>query len=141
MKTSLTVLGLIALLAGCATPPRGAALVDDPGDLPSLQDKLAASLSQLKIGMPLEEFRKLFPEAYVGGQSGPTTAYEIAQSQKYVTQADIDRQNVLWGVGSPRAKSRREVLWFYFYKEQLVQWGRPQDWPKDPDLILEQRIR
>lgn len=36
---------------------------------------------------------------------------------------------------------RRETLWFYFYKDQLVQWGKPQDWPKNPDLIIEKRNR
>lgn len=141
MKTWPIIFGLLLVVAGCATPPKGARVVDDPGDLPTLQAKLADRLSQLRIGMPLEDFRKLFPEAYVGGLSGLTTAYELAQSQKYVTQADMEWQNFWWGFGSPRAKSRREVLWFYFYKEQLVQWGRPQDWPKDPDFILEARIR
>jgi len=86
--------------------------------------------------MKLSEFQKIMPEAYVGGQSEKTTAYEIAKTLKYVTQDDIDRQNILLGVGSPRARSKREVLWFYFYDEMLVKWGRPQDWPDKPELIL-----
>jgi len=141
MKTASILLVLAALATGCATAPKGASVVDDPGDLPSLQAVLADRLSQLKIGMPLENFRRLMPEAYVGGQSEATTAYEIAKSQKYVTQDDIDRQNFWWGAGSPRARSKKEVLWFYFYKDQLVKWGRPQDWPDKPDVILEKRIR
>ena len=132
---------LISLAVGCATPPKGATVVDDPGDLPPLQAVLADKLSQLNIGMSLEDFRRLMPEAYVGGQSEATTAYEVAKNQKYVTQDDVDRQNFIWGAGSPRARSRREVLWFYFYKNQLVKWGRPQDWPDKPDIILEKRIR
>ena len=127
------------LLAGCATVPHGASLVDGPAELPSIQQQNAALLSKLKIGMSLVEFQQLVPQAYVGGQNHETTAYELAQVQKYVTQADLSRQNFLWGAGSPNAKLSRQVLWFYFYKDQLVKWGRPQDWPERPDLIIEQR--
>jgi len=141
MKVSVFTVSLCLLLAGCATPPKGAIVVDDPNDVPRLQSKLAGRLSQLKTGVPLEDFRRLFPEAYVAGQSGSTTAYEIAETQRYVTQRDMDVQNSRWGVGTPRPRSRREILWFYFYKEQLVQWGRREDWPKDPDIILEKRSR
>ena len=139
LKTVLSLIVLATLVVGCATPPKGATLVDDPEDLPTLQAVLADRLSQLKIRMSLAEFRRLMPEAYVGGQSEATTAYEVVKNQKYVTQDDINRQNFWLGVGSPRARSRREVLWFYFYRDQLVKWGRPQDWPDKPDIILEKR--
>lgn len=141
MKSALILLVLAMLTAGCATAPRGATVVDDPDNLPSLQSVLADRLTQLKIGMSVEDFRRLMPEAYVGGQNDATTAYEIAKNLKYVTQDDIDRQNFWWGVGSPQARSKKEVLWFYFYKDQLVKWGRPQDWPAKPDIILEKRNR
>ncbi len=116
-------------------------LVDDPIEVPALQAVLKDRLTQLKIGMPLTEFQQLMPEAYVGGQNEATTAYEIEMTQKYVTQDDLDRQNLIWGVGSPRPRSKKDALWFYFYKDQLVKWGRPQDWPDKPDFILETRTR
>lgn len=141
MKTALIAIAFVTLAVGCATAPKGASIVDDPGELPTLQAVLADRLSQLKIGMSLEDFRRLIPEAYVGGQSEATTAYEVSKSLKFVTQDDINRQNLWWGAGSPRARSKREVLWFYFYRDQLVKWGRPQDWPDKPDIILEKRIR
>jgi hypothetical protein len=134
--------GLIFLsLGGCATLPRGAVLVDSPADLPSVQQEKAALLSQLKIGTPLAKFQQFVPEAYVAGQNDQTTAYELVHIQKYVTQGDIDRQNLKWGVGSPNARTEKQVLWFYFYRDQLVKWGRPQDWPERPDLIIERRDR
>lgn len=132
---------VMALAAGCATPPKGASVVDDPNDLPTLQAQLADRLSQLKIGMTLEEFRKILPDAYVGGQSGTTTAYELARNSKYVTKGDMFRQNLVVGWGSPKATARHEVLWFYFYQDRLVQWGKPEAWPKQPDLIIENRSR
>ena len=135
----LALVVVSVLLAGCATVPHGATLVDSPADLPSIQQEKAELLSKLKIGMPLSEFKQLVPEAYVGGQSGETTAYELKEVQKYVTQSDIDRQNFWVGAGSPNARTSRQILWFYFYKDKLVKWGRPQDWPEHPDLIIENR--
>lgn len=128
-------------LSGCATVPRGAVLVDSPDSLPSVQQEKATLLSKLKIGTPLTEFQKLVPEAYVAGQNDQVTAYELEHIQKYVTQSDIDRQNFWWGAGSPNAQTRKQVLWFYFYKDQLVKWGRPQDWPERPGVIIERRER
>ncbi len=134
--------GLVFLsLGGCATVPRGAILVDSPDALPSVQQEKATLLSKLKIGTPLAEFQKLVPEAYVAGQNDQVTAYELVHIQKYVTQSDIDRQNFWWWAGSPTAQTRQQVLWFYFYKDQLVKWGRPQDWPERPGVIIERRER
>lgn len=141
MYKLITILWILFTVAGCATAPRGASIVDDPADLPSIQAKNADELSKIKIGMALNDFQIVFPEAYVGGQNQDTTAYEIVNIQKYVTQSDIDRQNFWWGGGSPNARSSKQVLWFYFYKDQLVRWGRPQDWPDRADLIIEKRNR
>jgi len=139
--SKILVAGLLIALIGCATPPKGVRLVDSPKELPSIQSEKNKLLSQLTIGMLLSEFKKTVPGAYVAGQSRGTTAYELVYIQKYVTQSDIDRQNFVWGVGSPNAKTYRQVLWFYFYDGHLVQWGNPRDWPERPDLILEKRIR
>lgn len=125
-----------AMLAACAHAPPGAIVLDSPASLPSVQDREAERLARLRIGMLMPEFRAVFPEAYVAGQSGRTTAYEFVRIQKYVTQADIDRQNFWWGVGSPDARELRQALWFYFYDERLVKWGRPQDWPEPNELII-----
>ena len=128
-------------LGDCATVPKGAILVDSPAELPAVQQEKATLLTKLKIGTPLVEFQKLVPEAYVAGQNDQTTAYELVHLQKYVTQDDIDHQNFWWGAGSPNARTTKQILWFYFYKDQLVKWGRPQDWPERPDIIIERRER
>jgi len=137
MKNCILVLLVAAIVSGCATPPKGAELVDRPDQLTPIQQVYADRLAQVNTGMDLQEFQNIFPESYVGGQSGLTTAYELTREAQYVTQSDIDRQNFLWGAGSPRAKSERQTLWFYFYDSKLVKWGRPGDWPKEPDTIIE----
>lgn len=140
-KKILIPVAITALVAGCASAPRGAELVDHPGQLTPIQQAYADRLSRIKIGMTLDQFKDRVPEAYVGGQNEETTAYELTRSAKYVTQDDIDRQNYWWGAGSPRAKTEKQVLWFYFYKDKLVKWGRPGDWPQNPDKIIEIRER
>lgn len=122
------------VFASCASPPTGSIIVNNTSEIPSIQKKHSNTLSKVHVGMSLQEFRQLFPQAYVGGQSGNTTAYELIDTQKYVTQDDIDRQNFLWGFGSPTARTSKEILWFYFYKDKLVKWGRPQDWPGPSDM-------
>jgi hypothetical protein len=142
MKKKLLLVTAICLVAGgCATAPKGSIVVEDPSEVPSVQRKYAGRLSSLKIGMTLEDFRQILPEAYVAGQSGQMTAYELTDVTKYVTQADIDYQNFWYGFGSPRARTAKSILWFYFSDDRLVRWGRPQDWPKEPDVIVEKRIR
>lgn len=138
MKLRALVVGLAAMLVGCATVPKGAVLVKSDADVPTIQQSYAGTLSKLKIGMPLGDFQSLIPDAYVAGQSGTVTAYELDKVERYVTQSDMNRQNFWWGVGSPSAKAEKQVLWFYFYNNHLVKWGRPQDWPTPPELIIKQ---
>jgi hypothetical protein len=89
--------------------------------------------------MSLADFRAAIPDAYAAGQSGQTIAYELAHVQTFVTRNDMLRQNLIWGFGSPQARATKQLLWFYFNKDRLVQWGRPGDWPERPDLIIEMR--
>lgn len=93
--------------------------------------------------MPLEDFRLLFPEAYVYGQNERTTAYELKDSQKFRLKADQDLRPLDSALGLYRAPIRTssQLLWFYFNGEKLVKWGKPQDWPDKPDVIIEKRNR
>lgn len=144
MPRIFSIFPLIALLlfiSSCATAPKGAYVVNKPDELPSIQQKDAAVLAKLKVGMPLSEFQKLIPKAFEAGKKDETTAYELDQVQKYVTRSDINWQNFWLGFGSPRARTNKQVLWFYFYNRQLVKWGRPKDWPARPDLIIKKRTR
>lgn len=133
---SLTLVALFVSVAisGCASSG-GHKFVNDESELPSVQEKYSSQLSKLEIGISLEDFRQVFPKAYVGGQNEKTTAYELADVEKYVTQKDIDRQNLIWGFGSPKPQTAKRTLWFYFYDDKLVKWGRPQDWPENPYAI------
>lgn len=132
---------LAALMVGCATAPKGVQVVDHPDEVTTIQEFYADRLARLRIGMSIDEFHSIMPEAYVGGQNGATTAYEVKRSAKYVTQDEIKNQNIQSGFGSPSARTEVQVLWFYFYSSKLVQWGLPKDWPERPEQIIEIRDR
>ena len=119
----------LAALAACATPPPGAERVHNAAEVPSLQKREAGRLDRIKVGMSIAEFKTVFPEAYVGGQSGAVVAYELSDAKLYVTDNDMLRQNLLLGFGSPSPHGQKQVLWFYFRGDALVKWGNPQDWP------------
>jgi PBP1b-binding outer membrane lipoprotein LpoB len=34
-----------------------------------------------------------------------------------------------------------EIYYLYFFNDELIQWGRPQDWQKEADRIYEIRFR
>jgi len=110
-------------------------MTNDPSaELPAVQEEKKDLFEKVKIGMSLTEFRDIMPEAYVAGQCGRLTAYELTHAQKYVTKGDIQWQNFWWGVGSPKARTHQQKLWFYFYEDKLLQWGKPDDWPDQADI-------
>ena len=119
MKKLLFLLPLLIIYAGCATSG-GNKVVDNVGELPSIQRVYSKQLSELHIGSSFTEFERVFPQAYIAGKNGKTTGYELKYTQSYVTQADIDYQNFMWGCGSPKPHSHSQVLWFYFYNNKLI---------------------
>lgn len=141
MKMVLIAGAIATLVGGCATAPQGAEVVYQSGQLTPIQQAYSDRLSQVRSGMALEQFRAVVPEAYVAGQNEEITAYELTRLARYVTQRDIDEQNSRWLAGSPRIRTEKQILWFYFYKDRLIKWGRPQDWPQKPDKVVEIRER
>ena len=132
-------LASIATLCGCVTPRTDVTLVGSPQELPSIQEVYAQRLSQLSIGMSLGDFQKTFPEAYVAGQLGNTTAYEVSKKTKYALKRDWNPYYA--SVQDFAIQTENQVLWFYFNQGILVKWGRPQDWPERPDEIIEIRTK
>ena len=122
---------LCLILSACATAPKDARVISSLGELQTIQQERADLLAQIKIGMSVNEFRQLAPDAYLAAQNADVTAYEIATVQKYVTHNDISRQNLLWGAGHPTVRTSKQVLWFYFRGDQLRKWGEPRDWPTE----------
>lgn len=135
IKSIFVVAILISCVSGCARAPRGAVVISDRSELNTIQLAQSELLEKIKIGMSLSEFRQLVPEAYVSGQNNEITAYELAYEKKYVTRGDMERQRWIFGFGSPHARTYKQVIWFYFCQDRLVQWGKSNVWPQKPNII------
>ena len=143
MKSLMMMVLLSVIVSSCAAN-RHLPVINDPAtELPSINSVYSARLSELNIGMSLQDFRSKFSEAIVAGQSGATTAYELSHSQQYILLSDTNRRPLDYaaGIWTPNPRTNKNELWFYFFKNQLVQWGKPRDWPQNPDLIIENRSR
>lgn len=146
LKVNRTIAGLATVVAfasipvligGCASP------APHRSELQDIRQVNSERLSRVWIGMPRSEFSQIFSDAYVGGQSGETTAFELALKQQYVADEDwgdrdLDRSI---GLAPPKPRTDTQVLWFYFYGDKLVKWGRPNDWPANPDETIEVRVK
>jgi hypothetical protein len=87
-------------------------------------------VAQASIGMTKSEFLKLFPTSVPrGAKAYPKGTVEVLEVQKRIYECCLARD------------MNAAPNWFYFYNGQLVQYGAPGDWPRDPDLVIETRRR
>ena len=95
-------------------------------------------LGKIELGMTKSEFKQIFPESIPrGAKQYPKGTVEVLEvSYKYysfVPTGNPNRNGLTGMEGQPQ--------WFYFYNGKLLQYGNPGDWPSNPDLIIEKRIR
>lgn len=128
MKTNLmAILCLMPLLmfSGCAT---------------GLSKKeYYRTLRNVELGMLKTDFIQLFPDSLPRGAkkypNGTIEVMEIAYGEySFFPSGKNASRNEWTGVES-------QTQWFYFYNNKLIQYGNPEDWPADPDLIIEKRER
>jgi hypothetical protein len=86
--------------------------------------------ARVSIGMTKAEFLGLFPTSVPrGAKAYPKGTVEVLEVQKRIYECCLARD------------MNATPIWFYFYNGQLVQFGSPSDWPRDPDLVIETRQR
>lgn len=102
------------------------------------RDDYNNKLLQVNLGMPKSEFRKIFPESIPRGakqySNGAVEVLEVLYAYYSFMPTGNRNRNELTGMES-------QSQWFYFYNNRLVQYGNPNDWPKDADLIIEKRVK
>lgn len=118
---------LLIFLASCASS--NGVGVNSVDDIEPITKTESQRLSALFIGMNREDFTAIFPDAYIVGQNENTTAFEITKTTNYYIKTQLIDD----------IKVYKDILWFYFYNDRLIKWGRPDDWPQNPDLIIETR--
>lgn len=102
------------------------------------QSDYNARMRQVSLGMEKPAFYGVFPDAEPRGAkaypNGSVEVLEVYTEYYSFVPSGARRRNPLTGMeGAPQ--------WFYFYNGKLVQYGAPNDWPKEPDKIIEIRHR
>jgi hypothetical protein len=118
-------------------------IVYSEADFPSTPQRLLkGELRRVQIGMALNDFERALPDAYPIGAQGDTTAWEFTAKYEYIDARDITRPvDFRAGIWHPAPRVKELPLWFYFRNGSLLSWGRPNDWPRPPDIIIEHRER
>src|SRR5438105_14674826 len=119
IKSLIAVL-LVAMLVGCAST--------------SINEQ-NKKLARLELGMTKEQVLVIMP----GG---------VPRGAKLYPNGSISVLEYESGTYSPFSYSANpwtgmvnQTMWLYFYNGKLIQWGKPGDWPADPDAIFELRNR
>jgi len=125
LKSTLISVLLVSVACGCAA---NAVTSDDYGK----------GVRKVELGMSKAAFYREFPKALPRGArqypGGPIEVIEVRVSKySFVPTGNPDR--------NPLTGTESDLQWFYFYNDRLVQYGMPNDWPRDPDTIIELRLR
>lgn len=125
--SAVLLLSVCGVLGGCQSPGM-------------VSDAYLASTRQIEMGMSKPDFFRLFPTAEPRGAKmypkGSVEVYEVKVSQ-YRFMPSNDSSYVRDAFSGIESK----VTWFYFYNGILVQYGMPNDWPAEPDKVIEIRQR
>ena len=134
-------LGAVGCVNGPA--PKGMPIVYSEADIPSTPQRLLkGELRRVQVGMSQQEFEAALPAVYPIGAHDDITAWEYTAKYEYIDARDITRPvDFRAGVWHPAPRVMELPLWFYFRESHLVSWGRPNDWPTRPDIIIEHRER
>jgi hypothetical protein len=100
------------------------------------QAEYQSTVATIKLGISRQEFLKLFPKAEArGAKSFPKGSVEVLEVVVYRYHFGPTSEPEWNTVPGGQVKK----VWFYFYNDKLVQFGNPNDWPQNPDLIVELR--
>jgi hypothetical protein len=95
----------------------------------SINKEYEKQLDQVALGMTKEELKGILPNTHLRGS---------VYVGKEVVEA-LELEHSYWsGVGGYLVKDK---LWFYFHDGKLMKWGKPEDWPQKPDLVIENHSR
>ena len=100
------------------------------------KDDYYSRLNTVELGMSKVAFQRIFPESIPRGakkySSGIVEVLEVSyRYYAFLPTGTINRNEITGMEGQPQ--------WFYFYDDQLLQYGNPEDWPAEADIIVEAR--
>jgi hypothetical protein len=93
-------------------------------------------LRQVELGMSKKEIFSIYEEAIPrGAKQYPNGKVEVLEIKAEYFSPNAKGSDPWTGMAT------EPQIWFYFYNGKLIQFGQPNDWPKDPDKIIEIRNR
>lgn len=114
MKKAFTLAFLVLFMVSCGS-----------------KKSMALHPERLSIGMTKQQviyaMGDHIPLKIIGSKAYPNGTIEVGQYYD---------KKVMYGRGVVE-----EIYYLYFLNNELVQWGRPQDWQREADRIYEIRIR
>lgn len=90
------------------------------------------NLSNISLEMSEQEVRKLL------GEPADVIGSRYYEEKHVIKVLQYMEAEFNYGTEPDRLKKN---YYFYFLDDKLVQWGRPGDWAKEADKIIELRIR
>ena len=121
MKVKSLLAGVsVAMLVGCAST--------------SINEQ-NKQLSKVELGMTKEQVLTIMPRGVPrGAKLYPNGSVSVLE---YVAgnYSPFDHHANQW------TGMVNQTMWLYFYNGKLIQWGKPGDWPVNPDAIFEIRNR
>lgn len=91
-------------------------------------------MQNIEVGMSKEAFLKILPKAEPRGakaySKGTVEVLAVAVSEYHFYPTGE-------GVRNPVTGNESRAKWFYFFQNKLIQYGNPEDWPKEADLTIE----
>ena len=121
---AILILFVAVAISGCDVHEDYVVVYNSTEELPSIEKIYSAELSKLEIGMSLEDFRLIFPQAYPLAPYESTGTYEVQDIQKFVFQQDTALQISHWLFGA-EPRTHKRFLKFYFSDNKLLRWGKP----------------
>ncbi len=128
----------LLLLAGCAPDRSRVIIVDDPAELPSIEDVLADELLRLAPGTPLHRLRDVLPDAeYVASREG-VQAWRVVRVRQYVVRGEgVSNLAFSETEGRPGVRLDRQELWIYVQDDKVLAWGWPHQWPNRREITVQ----
>jgi len=98
----------------------GAIQANSTTEIPTIQQKYPDRFERTRVGMSLNDFRQIWPEAIKTSETQEYVIYEFRDSTEYYT--DHDRNIGVWWTGSIRTREFIQYQLFYFTDDILVKY-------------------
>jgi hypothetical protein len=116
-----------------------AVVVSSVEQLPDITEIFSEQLGKIQPGLTLDQFRIILPEAKPRGFVNSLQIFELNTKTIYRTNST---SRCLWfGEAGDDCSDHvyKQSLWFAFQAGQLKTWGKPVDFQKAADVVIENR--